>query len=335
MDANLIIELGGGYITIYKKNAGLVLKEPSFVATKKVGESYKILAVGQDAQILESIQDENVTVFSPLSQGKIKSFPYAAHLLKTLFKKVDVSNFFLHPRAIVVVDTGFTYEDKQLYDKLFKEVGIKPKHYVPSVFGIMLFNEPAISESKIYGVIDIGASTTKVAIANKNEIFEGSCTSIGGRNMTLALKEFLKEKYALQTTFSQSQKLKENLANLTAFDNSNYEILGLDSHSKEVKKVVINAQEVKALLLPYFENIVQQIVFLLNQTSDELLKQIKINGLIVSGQVAKTVGLERFLKEKLFVPIKICDDAESSSVLGLESVLKNKQYLKQISYKIN
>ena len=52
MQYHYAIELGGSFTTIFVKNVGFALKEPTMVAVEKNGEDYMVSAVGKDAKKL-------------------------------------------------------------------------------------------------------------------------------------------------------------------------------------------------------------------------------------------------------------------------------------------
>ena len=103
MKIDLIIELGNSFFTIYKKGRGLVLRQPSLIALKKISKDYKIEAVGQEAKTLEAVEDENVRIFSPFSAGKINNFEYAQVLVKQFIKMADIGFSPIKKKAIIML----------------------------------------------------------------------------------------------------------------------------------------------------------------------------------------------------------------------------------------
>ena len=89
MRYTLAIEFGGVYTSIYRKEEGLVLKEPSLVCAKQDGEGYTILAMGNEAKKMQGKTDDKTYIFSPFGEGKIKAPEYAVELLNYFLKKVE------------------------------------------------------------------------------------------------------------------------------------------------------------------------------------------------------------------------------------------------------
>lgn len=332
MEANLIIELGGSYISIHKKNAGLVFRESSLIAVGMVNGQYEIKGFGDNAKALASIEDPSLNIFSPFSGGKIKSFDYAQLLLSLALKKASLKEKILPYTAILITNCALDVQTKEEYKKLLKSCEINVKHYIPSVFGIANSQGhlPDLTTSML--VCDIGAQKTDVAVLNNNGILFGSSISLGGKAMTMGVMNMLEEKYNIQVSLFVSERIKEELASLVSYDNSTIDVKGFDLHSKEERVVTVKAADVRAVLCEYFNEILKQITGILNMCSDEVLKQIKMNGVLLGGQVAKTIGIEQFFKNNLTLMTTCVEDVEVAAILGIAKLIKNKQLLQKISY---
>lgn len=331
METNFVIEIGGNYIAIYKKNSGLILKEPSLLAVSKDNGNYQVRAFGENAKVLASIEDPNINIFSPFNSGKIKSHEYAEILINLLMKKAGLKKGLSKIKANIITSTGFTFEDRQDLEKLFKSTGISADLYLPSVLGI------ALSDSKISGkyqvVLDIGGSTSDVAVLNYESIVAGGSIALGGRSMSAGVMNMIADKYNLEISLFAAERVKEELASLASYDSSSIDVKGLDSSSNLERVVTIKAQDVREILTPYFNEILKQVEFTLNSCSDEILRQIKITGLLIGGQVGKTIGIERFFKEKLQIPVRVVDEIENAVIVGIGKNLKNKEVLQKFAFK--
>lgn len=332
MEVNLILELGGSFISIYKKNAGLIFREASLIAVGNSNGQYEVKAFGNDAKALASIEDPNLNIFSPFSSGKIKSFDYAQLLLSLALKKANLKEHILPYNAILMTNCGLDMQTKEEFKKLLKSCEINVKYFIPSVFGLANAGGHLNELSTSMLVCDIGSQKTDVAVLNNNGILYGSSISLGGKSMTMGVVNMLEEKYNIQVSLFVSERIKEELANLVSYDNSTIDVKGFDLHSKEEKVITVKAQDIREVLIEYFKEILRQITGILNMCSDEVLKQIKMNGVLLGGQVSKTVGIEQYFKNNLTLVTSCVEDVEVSAILGLGKLLKNKALLQKISY---
>ena len=83
---HLVVELGSSNTYIYRIGKGLLLAEPSLVATKYGHE--ELFAVGSDAKKLIGKTSEAITVISPIQNGIVANKLMAEQMFKIFYKKV-------------------------------------------------------------------------------------------------------------------------------------------------------------------------------------------------------------------------------------------------------
>ena len=81
----IAVDFGGSYTSIYKKDSGLILKEPTLLCAIMTETGYEVKAMGLEAKEIQGKTDSRTVVFSPISEGLIKSPDYATILLKYFF----------------------------------------------------------------------------------------------------------------------------------------------------------------------------------------------------------------------------------------------------------
>ena len=100
MKYNLAIDFGSVYTCIYKVGSGLVLKEPTLISAENKDDEYQIVAMGEEAKKMQGKTDENTYIFSPISEGKIKSFEYAEVLINYFLDKTIIGNIRSFPSPV-------------------------------------------------------------------------------------------------------------------------------------------------------------------------------------------------------------------------------------------
>ena len=83
---NIAIDLGTANTLIYIKGKGIVLNEPSVVSTQKIGNTTKVLAVGNEAKKMLGRTAGNISAIRPLKDGVIADFEVAEQLIKCFIK---------------------------------------------------------------------------------------------------------------------------------------------------------------------------------------------------------------------------------------------------------
>ncbi len=329
-EPNLIIEFGGGNTSILKKNSGLILKEPSFLASVQNGESYQIKAIGQEAKKLGMIEDSNINVFSPFSEGKVFSHKYSVVLLDYLLKQLKAKKF--NNSAVVCVPCGLEPSEHESFANLCHSCSINRVKFVHSVAGIAFANGLNTYSPKYKFVVDIGASTTDVAVVSFSGIVFGATLCIGGRSMNLAIENMVKEIYSVKISMSTAEKIKEELATLLDNDTSIMRVQGYNLETETETIITIKAEDVKKALIPYYIEISHLIETTLNLCNDYMLMEFKQTGLLFSGGCSKITGLERFFKNRLQLPVIVSEDCDDDVMKGVQMLLKNKELLNKICF---
>lgn len=325
---SFLIEIGGSFTTIYKKNGGLVLKERSILAiTNKDGKTV-IKAFGVEADKLERIDDPDIIVFSPFGEGIIKNMDYAKLLMAHFLKKAGIKkSIFSSFSCYVATPCGLRDSDKKDYENLLYSCDIENIVFVPSLYLIALKN--GIKKfSKNNLVVDMGGSTIDVGIVDFEGLRFGATLPIGSRNINATLVEILQNKYKVEIPLFLAEDIKIELASLFSNDISSMKIQIYEPNIDSTITTMVYANDVREAILPYLDETVRLIETTLNMLTVEELKWVKQNGIFVTGGMAKISGLEEYLKSKLTLPIRIDDDCENSVILGGAKLLSNKELLK-------
>ena len=69
---------------------------------------------------------------------------------------------------------------------------------------------------------------------------------------------------------------------------------------------------------------------LINSASPDIISDLSVNGIIVTGQMAKLTGLENYLSKNLNLPVTICEECENAVILGAGKLIADTNYLNKI-----
>ena len=333
MQYHYAIELGGSFTTIYVKNVGFALKEPTMVAVEKSGDEYKTFAFGKKAKELVWKTNDSVEVFNPISHGVIENYEYAKIMLEHFLSKVGFKRN--RRNALVLIPCGLSAKDKGEYLRLFEDVGMNVVDLVPSIIASAVGSGCNISTTRASLLVNVGGTTTEIAVINLSSILEGVSMGIGGKKMDIAIANSLAlpnggENKRILVGVPTAEKIKNEIGSLYRNDTLKMEVLGVDIESKAPKARVVTAQEIRPVLVAFFEEILRTIDVTINSLPPEISADILKNEICFTGGVARLAGLESFLKEKLPYPFKIVENPEDVTIMGAGKLLNDSQMLNQI-----
>jgi len=327
----LAVDLGGAYTSIYRKDSGLVLKEPTLIGAVMTENGYEVKYLGQQAGEIQGKTDERTIVFSPISESVVKSIDYATILLKHLISKVvPDKKMFTKIKCIVPFPTGLNEQEKQDYKTVFLNAGVSSVVFIPRLLcsaygaGINIFANSANM------VVDIGGVSTDVGVVNLGSIIEGATLAVGGKAIDSQLVKVVANKYGVEIGLASARKIKEEIGSLYSNDTANMEVVGVDINTKTPASVVVYATDVKTAVVPLLTEITRIMETTLNILQPEISADVAQNGIVVTGGFADIVGLARYLRNEVNLPLKIADEPANACILGAGKLLANMSSLKKL-----
>jgi rod shape-determining protein MreB len=114
LSSDMAIDLGTANTLVYVKGRGIVLNEPSVVATITTrGGKKSVRAVGNDAKMMLGRTPGNIEAIRPMRDGVIADFEVAEEMIKHFIRKVHNRRSFANPMIIVCVPSGSTAVERR------------------------------------------------------------------------------------------------------------------------------------------------------------------------------------------------------------------------------
>ena len=104
--ADIGIDLGSSNICVYKKDKGVVIKEPSVVAYDK--DNDRIMAFGEEAVQMIQHKAGSVVAIRPMKAGSISDYNVTEALLKHFMTKAMGRRSFRKPYISLCLPVGTT-----------------------------------------------------------------------------------------------------------------------------------------------------------------------------------------------------------------------------------
>ncbi len=329
---DVAIKIGTSYTSVYLSGAGVVLHEPSVIAFVGEGEKQRVLAVGEEAMKMKGNAPDRTKVVSPVVDGYVTDVDACKKMLTEFIKKVLPVSYLLFPKikAILVVPTGLSIEERKIYSDIAVTAGIAEVTMVDNSIATALgFDLPV--ETPAGGLIaNIGGGITEIAIVSMCGTVTGCSVSVGGNMMDQAFIDYCLGRYRLKIGPMTARRVKEEIGSLYSNDTSSIEVRGLNTSTMTPAALTLYATDVYEALMPYYGKIADAIEGITNLCPPEIAAAVHAKGLHVCGGAAKIPGIERVLKPVLYVPITIAEDAEFTSILGAGKLLGNEDLLEKI-----
>lgn len=327
---DLAIDLGTANTLAYVRGKGIVMNEPSVVATDT--RTGKIVAIGHEAKAMVGMTPDQIRAVRPLKDGVIADFRMTEALLRYFIKKASNRSYLLRPRIVIAVPFGITEVEKK---------AVKDSAYQAGASDVTLVLEPMaaaigaglpIEEPSGNMVVDIGGGTTEVAVISLAGIVNSRSVRIAGDEMDEAIVQYIKRKYNLLIGEKTAEIIKKTLGSAFPLDTEKVvEVRGRDLAGGIPNVMKISSEEIRDALAETVFSIVDAIRVTLEHTPPELSADIIDRGIILTGGGSLLQNLDYKIKEETGLPVALTDDPLLTVALGAGKVMTDKELLRIVA----
>src|SRR5262245_39079539 len=149
---DLAIDLGTVNTLIYSRGAGIILREPSAIATHK--SSGQVVAIGCEAEHMLGREPYGVLIHHPLQDGTIADFELAEKMLKGFIRK-SCGRLHKRMRVVLAVPTSATDVERDALYEAAERAGASHIELVDEGLAAALGTD-SIQDGRSHMVVDIG-----------------------------------------------------------------------------------------------------------------------------------------------------------------------------------
>ncbi len=327
----ICIDLGSDYTTIYKKNTGVVLREPTLALVQSGIKGLKILKVGLQAQKYIGKTSNSEIFVRPVLQGVIKNVELTKKILNIFLTKV-IEYKVVKPtiKLIVLLPVSLSKEEYEDYKKVFYGIGFAKIDFVYNVVSCSLVDTPYFSNGKATMLVNIGAGKTELATVVNGKIINAYSLNVGGNLLDDSIIEHIEETKDCIISHKTATKIKEEIGSLYETDKSSIEVFVQDKNiNNQITKIIY----AKDILKPIYENyfkILQTIQAFFNECKSETAEDIRNEGIVLYGGASQIAGLEKFFKSILNLSVFVLDNPEIIALSGCEKLFSDNSFLQKI-----
>ena len=331
---DLGIDLGTANTLVYAANHGIIVREPSTIAVSV--RDRKVLAVGEEAYNMAGKTPENIVVVRPLKDGNIADYDATLEMIKYYIGKAK-KELKLIPfiprrmRLVIGVPSGATQVQRRAVEEAAEAAGAREVYLIAEPMAAAIGAGLPVEKPQGNMVMDIGGGTTEIATISLGGLVEVKSVNAAGDAMNQAIVDYMRnnEKLFIGERTAEDIKIKIGKAHPEVPDKE-MKVTGRDVTSGLSRSVYVNSTQVLEAIQPILDKMVKAAWETLANTPPELHKDIVENGLWLTGGGALLKGLDRLLREKLNVPVRVADNPLECVVLGTGKVLENVNLLKAV-----
>jgi rod shape-determining protein MreB len=315
------IDLGTANTVVYVRGKGIVTQEPSVVAYNI--EKKQTVAVGMEAKNMLGRTPSNIVAIRPLKDGVIADFETTEMMLRYFIKKA-ISTGIFKPRIVVGIPSGITGVERRAVIEASQRAGGREAYIIEEPMAAAIGSGLPIDEPKGCLIIDIGGGTTEVAVISLGGMVVAKSLRIAGDELDDVIMEYCKKEYNLLIGERTAEDIKINIASAyPQREEKNMEVRGRDLITGLPKSLNLTSIEIREVISPIVDQITEVIRLTAEQTPPELASDIMERGAMLAGGGALLKGLDKYISEKLKIPVYLAEDPLLSVAEGIGKVLED------------
>ena len=333
LSADMAIDLGTANTLVYVKGRGIVLNEPSVVATVEVKGKKQILAVGNEAKQMLGRTPGNIQAIRPLREGVIADFEVAEEMIKHFIRKVHNRRSFASPMIVICVPSGSTAVERRAIQESAESAGARRVYLIEEPMAAAIGAGLPVTEPTGSMVVDIGGGTTEVAVLALGGIVYSRSVRVGGDKMDEAIIAYIRRNHNLLVGESSAERIKEEIGSACPpedGDGPTMEIKGRDLMQGVPRELTISQRQVAESLAEPVGAIIETVKVALEHTAPELAADIVDEGIVLTGGGALLGNMDYVLRHATGLPVSLADDPLSCVVLGTGRALEEMKRLKNV-----
>jgi rod shape-determining protein MreB and related proteins len=317
---DMAIDLGTANTLVYVGGRGIVVSEPSVVASDS--ETGEVHAVGVEAERMIGRTPATISAMRPLRHGVIADFEVTEEMLRYFIRKV-LDRRRAHPRLIVCAPSGVTEVEKRAVEEASLAAGARRVHLIEEPIAAAIGAGLAIAEPVGRMVVDVGGGTSEMAVISLGGIVRSRSVRVGGYEMDEAIAHYLRSAHHLAIGSRTAEAIKIAIGSASRVQpETTTEVRGRHLVTGLPTEVVLHSEEVRGAVMGPVKEIMQAIRDTLEETPPELAGDIARHGILLAGGGTLLSGFRELVAQETGMPVFRADSPLTCVALGSGQALE-------------
>ncbi|HEX7929075.1 MAG TPA: rod shape-determining protein [bacterium] len=324
---DLTIDPGTSQTVLASRRQGMLAREHTRVilnqATRSNGAPH-VLAFGTDA-LVRSFAGRRVQTIDPVVRGKLAHPIGMDILLREMIRKTRFQSAFSFAfglRLGLVAAPNLAPSDRSDFLALSVEVGRSQARLIPAPFAAMRGCELDVHGPRAHMLLDFGGGKSYAVVTSLGDIAALAHVEFGGADLDEAIRKHIERRSHIVISPTTAEAVKRAVGSVyPRVEPLQTEVMGVDNRTGFEKKVLVDDNELRDILIDACEPLLTLIQRCLSETPAELAADIDAGGVTLLGGSALLSGLPEFLTERLGLRFQRAEDPMNATVLGAQALL--------------
>jgi len=330
---DMAIDLGTANTLVYVKGEGVILNEPSVVATIENEGRTQVLAVGDEAKQMLGRTPGKIKAIRPMKDGVIADFEVAEQMIKSFIKKVHKGRSISNPQIVICVPSGATNVERRAIRESADAAGARRVYLIEEPVAAAIGAGLPVAEPTGSMVVDIGGGTSEVAVLSLGGVVNSTSVKAAGDKFDESIMEYMRSTHKLAIGETTAERMKKEIGSACPPDDGDgksMSVKGRDLITGLPKEISISQRQIAEALAEPVAQIIDTIKRALEQTPAELSADIVERGIMLTGGGSLLTNLDKVLRRSTSLPISIAEDPLLCVVMGTGQALEEKSKLSDV-----
>jgi rod shape-determining protein MreB and related proteins len=305
--------------------------EPSVIAVNKV--TGEVVAVGREARQMQGREARDVSVIAPLVDGVVADFERTQAMLDRFVRKARSGISHFSRRAAMSVLSGVTQVEQRALLSAAEHAHIRRVFMVEEGLAAAIGAGVEATDERASAVVDIGGSTTNVAVVAGGTIVHANAERIGSSDIDAVIMDRLRRYRGLSIGIPSAERLKIELGSAIepAEPGESLTVKGRDVQTGSPGAIEVTAHEVYGVTQGVMRKIVDAVRETLADLPPEVAADLHDRGLILTGGGALLKGLEQYLSSETRLSVRVVEEPRFATVRGLSQLFDEPLLLRRVT----
>lgn len=323
------IDLGTANILVLVKGQGIVVNEPSVVASHNRDSA--IVAVGDEARAMQGRTPGSISVIRPMRDGVIADYLTTEAMLRYFIGLITGRFSFVRPEVMVTVPAGVTSVEQRAVRDAAEQAGArKPAHLIPEPLAAAIGARIPIGSARGNMVVNIGGGRTEAAVISLYGLVVSESVRVAGDRLDEAIIAFVRRRHNLIIGERTAEEIKIAIGSALPVDEGlSTQVRGRDQLSGLPKTITLHSLEVSQSIQDPLATIVQTVRTVLERTPPELAADVIDRGIVLTGGGALLRHMDELLTQETGVPCYVADNPLECVAIGAGIALDHIEVIKR------
>lgn len=310
------IDLGTANTLVYVEGKGVVLDEPSVVAVNQ--KTSQVVAVGNQAKIMLGKTPGHIAAIRPLVEGVISDFEITEEMLAYVIRKAaEILKVTTIPTIVIGVPYGVTNVERRAVRDAARNAGARTVYIIEEPMASAIGIGLPVHEAKGNMIIDIGGGTTDIAIISLGGIVKGKNLKVAGDRFNTDIISYIRNEYKLLVGEKSAEQIKIELATVSPENPAiTSTIRGRDLVTGLPKEIILTDSDIHDAIHLSADSLFEAVKEVLESAPPEIISDIMIHGIWLTGGGALIKNLSDALTEYLGIPVRVAEDPLTAVARG-------------------